>query len=261
MALFSACTQRINGDGQDFEALVIFHNEVGSSVKVSMRRLTVQLDAVAATSTLFVPALTYRGSDTPATLGGLNTQKMPFDTNNVSDSHVKMWSAITPDGSNDAGMYGTPGVLTWRKWCGKMRALDSQVISDDQSMLPTLIQNNSWILYPGEYIIVRVDPVALADNTNTNGWFVNCVWEETALSTFTISGTVTLSGSGVVGAEVTVLVADDTNLTNAYLHSIQTTTTGGAWSADIPVGKLAYAYATNFSSGTYYTAEGRPFIT
>jgi hypothetical protein len=78
--------------------------------------------------------------------------------------------------------------------------------------------------------------------------------------TYTVSGTARLSGVGVVGAEITVVVADDTNMANAYLHSIQVTGVGGAWSASIPVGKLCFAYAQNFVGGIHYTAPGAPYV-
>ena len=262
-ALFAGCTQRIYGDSQDYEGLVIFHNEVGSRVKVNIRRLMMQAEMTATTTSILTPSLTYRGSGTPSVQGGHYISKTPFDTSVTSDEHVKMWGAVTPDGSNDSGIVGTAGVLTWRQWASKLRSAAEQYLSYDNNQLPLLVANSSynWSLYPGEYLIVRADPDIATDNNVNNGWIVNCVWEEVALSTFTISGVVTLSGVGVVGAEVTVIVADDTSLTNAYLHSIQVTTTGGAWSADIPNGKLAYAYASNYATGTYYTAPGRPFIT
>lgn len=257
----SATSQRVNGDSQDFAALMIIHNEPASQSVVYIRRLLAQLDMVSATTTLFVPALTYRGSGTPSTVGGLLTSKFAFDTATSSSPHVKIWTAVTPDGTGDSNIFGTPGILQWRKWAGKVRTAVNQQRSEDASLLPSLVKNNHWSLYPGEFLVLRIDPVVAADNNANLGWLANVIWEEELLTTFAISGTVSLSGTGVVGAEVTVLVADDTSLTNAYLHSVQTTGVGGAWSANIPQGKTAYAYATNFSTGTYYTAEGRPFIT
>lgn len=261
--LGSACSQRIAGDAQDFEGLVIIYNEPQSTHNVRIRRITAQMDmqvAVSGSTTLFVPVLAYRGTGVPNLIGACKSPKAPFDTAQTSDPYVNFYYAVTPDGSNDAGMSGTAGVMQWRKWAGKMRSAVEQQIADDQSMLPALVRSYDWVLAPGQYLLVRADAVVTGDNNANSTWICMAVWEEEPIATFTISGNVTLSGAGVVGAEVTVLVADDTSLTGAFLHSIQTTGAGGAWSAEIPVGKLAYTYATNFSTGTYYTAEGRPFI-
>ena len=257
----SATSQRVNGDSQDFAALMIIQNDIASRSVMYLRRLTVQLDMVTNTTTLFVPALTYRGTGTPSTVGGLLTSKFAFDTATTSSEYVKIWTAVTPDGANDSNIFGTPGILQWRKWAGKVRTQVNQQKSEDAKLLPSLVATTNWTLYPGQFLVVRIDPVTADDNNVNLGWLANVIWQEELLPTFTISGTVSLSGSGVVGAEVTVIVADDTALTNAYLHSIVTTTAGGAWSANIPTGKTAYAYASDFASGTYYTATGAPFIT
>lgn len=261
--LGSACSQKIMGDRQDYAGLAIIYNEPQSTHTVRIRRITAQMDmqvAVSGSTTLFVPVLVYRGTGTPDLTGGCKAPKAPFDTAQTSDPYVNFYYAVTPDGANDAGMSGTPGVAQWRKWAGKLRSAAEQQLSEDQSMLPALVKSYDWVLAPGQYLLVRADPVVVTDNNEGLAWVCMAAWEEEPVETFTISGNVTLSGAGVVGAEVTVLVADDESLTNAFLHSIQTTGAAGAWSATIPVGKLAYAYATNFSSGTYYTAEGRPFI-
>ena len=100
----------------------------------------------------------------------------------------------------------------------------------------------------------------ISDSTDKYGFSIPFYVNAWYGSTYSISGVVTLAAVGVVGAEVTVIVADDTNLTNAYLHATVITTSGGAWSANIPTGKLAYAYAQNFTGGVYYTAAGAPYI-
>jgi hypothetical protein len=118
----------------------------------------------------------------------------------------------------------------------------------------------SVLLYPGESITTEIEPTAAANDPATNSWLVNCIWTESTLTTFTISGTVTFNSSPVVGAEVLVVCADDTALTNAYIQGVILTTAGGAWTCNIPVGKIAYAYAQNDVTGTLYTAPAAPFL-
>ena len=80
-------------------------------------------------------------------------------------------------------------------------------------------------------------------------------------TTHPISGTVKLSGVGVVGAEVIVIIADDEQLTSPYVFGVVATTAGGVWSIEgIPDGKYAYAYAQNYTGGTHYTSTGAPYV-
>jgi hypothetical protein len=187
--------------------------------------------------------------------------KAPFDTTIASDPQVKVWGNLTPDGIGDGGFAGIAGASVWRQWTPRIRSEAEQQIATDANQLPGLIRSTNFTLKPGEYITIRADPIGTIDNTVNSCWFAQTVWEEVAIATHTISGTVTLAGSAVAAAEVTVLVADNETLTNAFLHSIVTTSVLGAWSANVPDGKFAYAYASNYATGTYYTAEGRPFIT
>jgi hypothetical protein len=78
--------------------------------------------------------------------------------------------------------------------------------------------------------------------------------------TYAVSGTARLNGVGVANAEITVVVADNTSMANAYLLGIYTTAPDGTWLAYIPVGKLCFAYAQNFTGGVYYTAAGAPYV-
>jgi hypothetical protein len=209
---------------------------------------------------LFTPVLTYRGTGVPNLTGACRAAATPFDTAKTSSDKVNLWYSVTPDGGNDSGMSGTSGVLQWRQWACKLRSAAEQQQGIDNNQLPMLVANKTWKLYPGEYLLVRVDPVTPTDNNPNSGWFCSAVWQEEDITTYTISGVVTLSSTGVVGAKVTVLVADDTSLTNAYLHEVVTTTAGGAWTSNIPTGKIAYAYGQNYTGGIYYTAPGAPYI-
>lgn len=85
---------------------------------------------------------------------------------------------------------------------------------------------------------------------------------DTTRSTYTIGGTVKLNSVGVVGAQVSVLVADDASLSNAVLWGVHTTGAGGTWTSDpIPVGKYSYAYAQDEVGGVIYTSIGASAIT
>ncbi len=89
---------------------------------------------------------------------------------------------------------------------------------------------------------------------------MNCIWEEEARPTFAISGTVTLSGSPVAGAIVTVIEADDLDMTNQYVREKIVTPAGGNWASTITSGKVGAAFVQYRSGATYYTAPGSPYL-
>lgn len=271
----SAVTGKVVGDRKDYMALAILHNDRFSGHKVFVRRAVMQLDnntANATSTTLFVPCLTYRGVGSPTIGDGAFVTcaaKSSFDTQQTSDPKVKLYYPATGDGIMDSQLAGTPsGGFAWRQWGSRLRSSAEQFLSEDNNQLPALVASKDFILLPGQYLVFRLDPVVtgtsssvVGDNNSTLGWFLNLVWQEEAISTHTISGTVKLAGTGVVGAKVTILIDDDTSLANPELLQVVTTTTGGAWtSSAIPNGKIAYAYAQNYTGGTYYSATGAPYV-
>lgn len=262
----SAVTGQVQGDSQPYQAICILYNDKFSSHNIYVKKLMFQIDpasVIVASTTLFVPMITYRGSVTP-TFGNFScyAQKCSFNSLESSDPLINLYYPATGGGVNDSTLSGTSGAISWRQWGSKLRTGAKQVMSEDNNQLPVLVQNNNWKLSPGEYLLVRADPVVNSNNNTGLGWFVNAVWQEEPISTHSISGTVKLSGVGVVGAKVTVLVASDTTLSDAKLWGIYTTGAGGTWSTptDIPDGKVAYAYAQDYTGGTYYTASGNPYV-
>lgn len=185
----SACSQKIMGDNQDYEALAIIYNEPQSTHTVRIRRVNVHRDqqvGVASSATLFTPLLTYRGTGVPILTGACKAPKAAFDTAQTSDPYVNFYYAVTPDGSNDSGMSGGAGVLQWRNWINKQRSAAEQQRSEDNSGLPMLVSSNDWVLEPGQYLLVRADAVTIGDNNPNCTWFCAAVWEEEFDTTFTV---------------------------------------------------------------------------
>jgi hypothetical protein len=245
--------------------LVGFENAGGSGVDVRILRGSIQFNPGSAALTTFMPLVTgYRCGKISGVKGSrLSLPKNPFQTSYSSDPNVNVWTAYSTDGNVTNTITATEnGGKGFRNYANRLHTAAEQVLADDYDLIPQMsMGTDGLVLRPGESMIWEIYASGANANSVTAGWFAQFVWQEDTASTYAISGTVTLAGSGVVGAEVTVLVADDTNLTNAYLLGVYTTTTGGAWSANIPTGKVAYAYAQNFSGGTYYTASGAPYIT
>lgn len=79
--------------------------------------------------------------------------------------------------------------------------------------------------------------------------------------TYEISGVVSLRGSGVEGAKVVVLEADDNALTNMSLVGVQTTDDTGFWSATITSGKVAFAFSTHEIDDKLFVGSPQAFMT
>jgi hypothetical protein len=142
-----------------------------------------------------------------------------------------------------------------------MHTTAEQVLGDDHSSLPRLVDTQNFKLRPGQSLLLTVVGATTASNAAlTNNWLVNCIWEEDAIATFAISGTVTLSGSPVSGAIVTVIEADDINMTNAVLRETIVTPAGGTWASSIRTGKVGAAFVQYENGGTKYTAPGSPYL-
>ena len=251
----------IQGSGNGTQGIFCIENSIQSRVKVYVKRLYLQSDAVAVLTAVKPVIRSFRATNITGTNMTIHTKGW-FDSAQTSDPNVKIWSGATPSYTGTSGLAGTLGQRVWN-WMGmRMHDLTGAVNVQNQNMLPQAASASSvlFTLYPGESLLTQVVPAVATSDPLTNSYFVNCVWQEEPITTYTISGTVTLSGTGVVGAEVTVLIADDTALTNAYLYQVVTTTTGGAWSCTIPNGKFAYSYAQNYTGGVYYTATGNPFV-
>lgn len=255
MAYFSARSMIAFGNNATTQTLFSLENGVESRVNVYVRRLALQKDGITVLTT-FMPIV--RTSRATSISGGAIINKAVFVTNgNSSDPAVVLRTPIMECESITA----TAGTTIWQQYSTRMHTAVEQQIGDDQNMLPVLVQNHDFVLRPGEAIICKIVAAAGTSNDiNMNSWFVEAAWEETALATFNISGTVTLSASPVSGAKVIVVEADDTSMTNAFVRDVITTGAGGTWTSTIRTGKVGAAYVQYESGGTYYTAPGSPYL-
>lgn len=261
----SAASPPLAGTGNASNWYVVgFENAGGSGVDVTILRGVIQFDPGSVALTTYMPLVTgYRcGKITGVDGSRLSIPKAPFKTTYASDPNVNVWTSCATDGNVTKTITATEnGPKGFRNYATRLHSAVEQVLAEDFDLIPEMYHGTAGItLRPGESMIWEIYASGANANSITAQWFAQFTWKEDTTTTYAISGNVTNGGSGVVGAEVTVLVADDTNLTNAYLLGVYTTTAGGAWSANIPTGKVAYAYAQNFTGGTYYTSPGAPYI-
>jgi hypothetical protein len=197
--------------------------------------------------------------------GGDLLAKGAFDTTETSSPYVNIFTGNSNSWGSPSRFTATTGNISWQTFTNKMATGAWQYKGNPMDIITKYTASadpdHVYILYPGEtYLVVLTTSTTLQDPPN-DVYMFNTVWTEEDLATYTISGTVTLSGSGVTNAHVTVIIADDTNLTNAFLWANILTTAGtGAWTCNIPIGKIAYVYAQDYTGGIYYTSAGNPFV-
>ena len=250
-------TPIIFGNDALTQNLFTIENLSPSRVNINIIRLVLQMDALAVYTAVMPLVKTSRATGIS---GGIVLEKGKFDTSLSSDSNCVFRAA----NAESAPIAATPGTVVWERFPGRMHTAVEQQQAIDffyLTMLPSLVSNRPFIIRPGESLLVQVVAAAIAANPQaSNNWFVECVYEEDAISTFTISGTVTLNSVAQAGAKVMVIEADDVDLTNAFLREVITTPAGGAWSSTIRTGKVGAAFVQYRDGTTYYTAPGSPFL-
>ena len=229
-------------------------NQIGSRVDVNVRRLVVQNDPLTALTSVMPQVKVSRGVNIS---GGILLDKAKLRTTETSDPFVKIRSAL----GEGSPITATQGNTVWQQYTSRLHTAVEQVIASDEPLLPRLVDTFDFKLKPGESLLATVISATAASNPAlSHNWLVDCIWEEDAKATFAISGTVTLSGSPVAGAIVSVIEADDVSMTNPVLIKTIVTGAGGTWAADILTGKVGAAFVQYESGGTKYTAPGSPYL-
>jgi hypothetical protein len=247
------------GNDATTQTLFAIENGIASRVNVMVRALDLNLDAIAALTAVMPLLKTSRGVSIS---GGATLAKGSFDTSLTSDSAVVFRSAMM----EGAPITATAGTVIYQQMITRLHTAVEQAADIDEyqfgiSCLPRLLDTKDFVIRPGGNLIVQLVGAATTSNAAITNYFnASCVWEEDEIATFAISGTVTLSGSPVAGAIVTVIEADDTSMTNAVLRATITTGAGGTWASTIRTGKVGAAMVQYESGGTLYTAPGSPYL-
>ncbi len=261
---FRGTVQSLSIVGNDAVAqnLFVIENGIESRVNVIVRRLTFGSDATAVLTSI---QNALKVSRCTSVSGGVTLAKASFTTTETSDANV----VIRAQANETAPITATAGDTLWTQFAGRMHTAveqqrpeyESERLSE-RNLIPVVAMDiTDLVLRPGESLLVKVVAATAASNPLASmNYVVRCQWEEDSITTFAISGTVTLSGSPVDGAKVMILEADDASLTNAYLHEVITTAGGGLWASTIRTGKVGAAFVQYENGGTYYTAPGSPFL-
>lgn len=258
----TCATLNIFGNDATTQNLFVIENGIASRVNIIVRRLTFGADALVALTSVMNVLKTCRATGVS---GGLILEKGKFVGTQTSDPAV----VFRASANETAPITATAGDTLWTQFASRMHtAVEQQRLEDDseriktRNLLPFMEHGVGGLtIRPGESVLVRVVAATAASNAlNSMNYAIRCSWEEDEIATFAISGTVTLSGSPVSGAIVTVVEADDISMTNAVLRQTITTGAGGTWASSIRTGKVGAAFVQYESGGTYYTAPGSPFL-
>jgi len=242
------------GNDATTQNLYTHTNKVGSRVNVLIRSAVVSLDATVALATVMSQVKCSRAT---AISGGAILSPSAYSTTQSSSAFVEVRTAAM-DGFP---ITATQGDTIYQTYCGRMHTAVEQVVQKDNRALPELIKAQDFIVRPGESILFQaVGATTLSNARLANNWWVACEWEEDPIGTFNISGTVTLSAAPVSGAIVTVIEADDINMTNQVLVEKIVTGGAGTWASTIKTGKVGAAFVQYESGGTFYTAPGSPYL-
>lgn len=251
----------ILGNNETTQTLFSVENGIASRVNIIIRELQVSLDAIAALA-VFMPLV--RTSRAISVSGGITLPKASFSTAQTSDAAVVMRCAM----GEGAPVTATATSTIYQEFRTRAHTIVEQQSEFsgtgdllDYGCLPPVLLDKDFVLLPGASLIVQViASVGTSNAALTNNWFAQCNWEEDAIATFAISGTVTLSAVPVAGAIVTVVEADDTSMTNAVLRETIVTPAGGTWASSIRTGKVGAAFVQYTTGGTKYTAPGSPYL-
>lgn len=251
-------TPLIFGNDATTQTLFTLENGVESRVNVLVRDLHMSQDALVALTAVMPLLKTSRGLNIS---GGVTLPKGSLHTTMTSDAAVVARSPLWEGGSITA----TAGDTIFQRFKTRLHTVVEQVNDyagvDDIGLLPPVLLSKDFVLRPGEALVVQlIGAVGTSNAALMNTSMLVCKWEEDPIATFAISGTVTLSGSPVSGAIVTVVEADDTDMTNAHVRETITTGAGGTWASTIRTGKVGAAFVQYESGGTKYTAPGSPYL-
>lgn len=238
--------------------LFVIENPIGSRVDVYIKDLDYEVDAVGVLTAVSPLIKVSRATNVS---GGVILPKTSFNTTESVDSFVR----CRAQNNEAARITATAGDTIWQVFRNRTHTAVEQLTTNvndlSHSILPTLIENENFVLRPGQALLVKLVAAATTSNSALSYFTtVQCTFNEVAFSTFAISGTVTLSGSPVSGARVIVIEADDILMTNAILREVITTPAGGTWASTIKTGKVGAAFVQYESGGTYYTAYGSPYL-
>ncbi len=172
---FSAASFRTLGTAATPHNLFTIEN-IDATKLVTIRRVTVQIDATAVLVSVMPQVKTSRATAVPT--GGTALNKAQFDTANASNANTIVRGSTASDGGVATAITATAGTTIWQQYCMRMHTVVGQVLAPDNNVLPLLVDTKNFILRQNEALLIQIVASAGASNPATNHWFCNVVWDE-----------------------------------------------------------------------------------
>lgn len=167
---------RTLGSAATPQNLFSIENGAGSPILVAVKRLSVEMDATAALTTVAPEFAVFRQTTLPTV--GTALTKVAVDTALTSNASVVARGATASDGGAATAITGTASAnRAWHQFQHRLPTQVGQMIADDYSLIPIYSNDDPVILRASEALLVQVIGTA-ASNAATNHYVVKCAWEE-----------------------------------------------------------------------------------
>ena len=162
--IFSASCFRTLGTAATPQNLFTIEN-IDATKLVTIRRLTVQMDATAVLISVMPQVKTSRATAVPT--GGTVLAKAQFDTANASNANTIVRGGTASDGGAATAITATAGTTIWQQYTMRMHTVVGQVLGVDSNILPSLVDTQDLILRQKQALLVQVVAAAGASNPGT----------------------------------------------------------------------------------------------
>jgi len=191
--MFSSVTNIQLANDTTSQALFAVRNNYNSTVRMKIRRATMQNDSFVLSSQQNPLVKLCRLAARNIT-GGIPLNKNPFDTNNTSNANVEILASV--DDGRHGKIQATFSNTVWQQFIPRARTVVEQMQGVDNNMLPLIVENQNFTLKPGEGIYVQAFINAVTgNNSGMNNYWLQIAWEEEVSPTHEISG-ITKDNSG-----------------------------------------------------------------
>lgn len=168
-----ASSFRILGNAAALHNLFSIENSAGSTVLVSVKKISIELDATAVLVTNMPLVKLSRPTALPT--GGTVLSKGLTDSTKATSSSVIVRGANASDGGAATAITATAGTTLRADYIMRLHTAVGQVLSPPHDLI---IDGSPIILRANEALLVVVDGLVTTGNPATNHWQVDILWEE-----------------------------------------------------------------------------------
>lgn len=162
---------RIQGNATAGQNLFTIESPTASGKKIGIERMTITNDSTAVLTSVSPSIKTSRTTAIPT--GGTVVAGAKFETAQIEHVAV-IRNATASDGGAATVISATAAQTVWTQFVDRMHTAVGQIVHNDNSLLPQLVEDHPFVLAPGEGLLVQCN---LA-NAVTTHFVINIVWEE-----------------------------------------------------------------------------------